>query len=528
MCQKEALLKRALERERAARKAAEEILEAKSAELYLVNQQLKAANAELLTSYSRTTSQLQHVFENIVDAYLIMDLWGNILKMNDAAVQLLGYTSTKDEGNLMELIGPKELPLVQKSFKKLLDKGALTDFEIKITTKNKIKKLIHINASVIYENDKPVGAQGIVRDITLQDAYRKAIEAERVKYSSIIANMNLGLLEVNNDDEIQLVNQSFIEMSGYSEDELIGNKASLLLKVDGEEEIIKNEIEKRLKGKSNSYELKVKVKSGEIKHWLLSGAPNYDLNSNIIGSIGIHLDITDLKSLEVQKEKLLGQLEKRNEELHEYAHIVSHDLKSPLRSINALINWLKEDNKNILDTTSMENIKLIEMTLENMERLISDILNYSSIRSESREDQEFDLQRMLEELLTIMFVPDNIKVSIPDNLPTIIGDKTKIQQVFQNLIGNAIKFNDKDLGLVDIVFEDYLSHYQFSISDNGLGIDPKFHNKIFKMFQSLEKREDSSGIGLSIVKKIINLHDGEIWLESTPGEGTKFYFTLKK
>lgn len=528
MSQNEALLKRALERERAARKAAEEILEAKSAELYEVNKQLKAANAELLTSYSKTTSQLQGVFENIVDAYLIMDLWGNILKMNDAAVDLLGYNSTKDEGNLMDLIGPEELPVVQKSFKELLEKGAITDFEIKITTKDNIQKLVHINASVIYENNEPVGAQGIVRDITIQDAYRKAIEAERIKYSNIIANMNLGLVEVNNDDEIQMVNQSFTAMSGYNEDELIGKRGGRLLQVEGDEDIIKRENEKRLNGESNSYELKVKTKSGEVKYWLLSGAPNYDLKGNIIGSIGIHLDITELKNLEAQKEKLLGQLEKSNEELHEYAHIVSHDLKSPLRSINALITWLKEDNKDTLDASSLENINLIEMTLEKMEQLITDILNYSSVGSESGEDQQFDMQKMLEDLLTIMFVPENIKVTIPNNLPTLIGDKTKIQQVFQNLIGNAIKFNDKEQGLIDVTVQENPTHYQFSISDNGVGIEPKFHDKIFKIFHSLENRDDSSGIGLSIVKKIVNLHDGEIWLESAPGEGTTFYFTLKK
>lgn len=274
MSQNEEVLKRALAREKAARKAAEEILEAKSAELYEVNQKLKAANAELLTSYSKTNSQLQGVFENIVDAYLIMDLWGNILKMNEAAVELLGFESTKDSSNLMSMVIPEEMENVQTSFQKLLKEGSLTNFKIRILTNSKERKLVHINASIIYENGEAVGAQGIVRDITLESAYQKAIETERQKYGNIIANMNLGLVEVNNNDEILMVNQSFVEMSGYSEEELIGKKGGELFQADKDDKIIEAENQKRLDGVSNSYEFKVTNKSGEECYWLISGAPN--------------------------------------------------------------------------------------------------------------------------------------------------------------------------------------------------------------------------------------------------------------
>ncbi|BAO75957.1 sensor histidine kinase [Winogradskyella sp. PG-2] len=522
------ILKRALKREKASRKAAEEILEAKSAELYEVNKKLEASHNELISLYNKTNSQLQGVFENIVDAYVIMDLWGNILKLNDAAVELLGFETTKDDGNLMNLVDPNDKDMITPSFKKLIEAGSITDFKITILTSKKTRKFIHINASIIYENDRAVAAQGIIRDITLEDKYQKALEAEKQKYSSIIANMNLGLVEFNSNDEIQMINQSFSEMSGYKEDELIGKTGWEMFPDDCGSDIIKKESKKHAKGESNSYEVKVKTKNRDTRYWLISEAPNYDLNGNIIGLIGIHLDITDLKSLQFQKESLLSKLEKSNDELQEYAHIVSHDLKSPLRSIDALIQWIKEDNKDQLNEVTLQNFAHIEGTLEKMEQLISDILDYSSIGSENNEKADVNTKELVNELVNILYVPDHIKISVTEDMPIVKGDKIKLQQLFQNLISNAVKFIDKQEGKIDINVKKLPNHFEFSITDNGMGIENQFHDKIFKIFHSLNNSKESTGIGLSIVKKIVDLHKGSIWLESEPGKGSTFYFTLKK
>lgn len=522
------ILRRALSRERASRKAAEEILEAKSAELYELNKKLEASHKELSTLYSKTNSQLQGVFENIADAYVIIDLWGNVLKMNQAATTLLGYNEDDTDVNLLNLVVSEELSNIAPSFTKLLKEGSITDFKVNILTKNKEQKLVHVNASTIYENNMPVAAQGIVRDITLDNKYKLAIEAEKQKYSSIIANMNLGLVEVGLDDKILMVNQSFINMTGYTRKELIGKKGNDFLPIEEDKKISFEKLKERRTNKTDSYELRIKNKKGELRYWMVSGAPNYDLEGKVIGSIGINFDITELKNLQFQKESLLSQLEKSNEELQEYAHIVSHDLKSPLRSIDALISWIKEDNKDNLDKTTLQNISLIETTLEKMEQLISDILNYSSVASGNQDFVDVDIQALVDDLLKIIYIPDNINIKILNDLPIISGDKTKLQQLFQNLISNAVKFNDKEKGLIEINVLDKGKYFKFSIKDNGIGIEPQFHEKIFKIFHSLNKRKDSTGIGLSLVKKIVNLHDGKIWLESEIGKGSTFYFTLKK
>lgn len=652
------ILQRALKREKAARRAAEKILEDKSRELYVLSEELKIINSKLEDAINEKSSQLAGVFENIIDAYMVMDLSGNVLKMNDAASDLFGYDITKEALNVTSLIYTEDTVYAFKSFRELLKKGTFSNYTARIISKYKEVRWVQINASLIYDkNKKPIAAQGIIRDITDQKAFdekliesenrlsslilnldsgvllededrkiiltnakfcelfkipvapeflkgqdcsnaaeeskqlfknpeafihtinqilqdkkqvigkelamnngtileldfipisknktykghlwtyrditlkrqfRKSLEAQKEKYSSIIANMNLGLVEVDNDDQILMVNQSFCEMSGYTEKELIGKVGGKLFPIEQDQHIITTENEKRLAGKSNSYEIKVRNKNGEPKDWLISGAPNYNLQGEVIGSIGIHLDITELKTLEQQKEKILKELENSNNELYEYAHVVSHDLKTPLRSIDALISWIKADNEGKLNNLTLQNFNLIGETLETMERLISNVLEYSSAGSEMNESQEVDLNKTMQDLYKLLFVPPHISIHILKKLPVLNGDPTKFQQLFQNLLSNAIKFSNKDEGIVEIDFVEQPSFYQFSVKDNGIGIEKKFHDRIFKIFQSLHKSKESTGIGLSIVKKIVDVYEGNIWLESEPGKGTTFFFTIKK
>jgi len=653
-----AILERALAREKSARKQAEKILEEKSANLYELTQVLSKSNAELEGTISEKNSQLKGIFENIVDAYVVMDLQGFVIKMNQAAVEMLGYDLTKEKINLFKLVHPDDKGKTAEGFIQLSKKGVLTNFQIKILTKKGKSKFVQINSSIVFDSKNiPIAAQGIVRDITkekedqellkasenrlstlilnldtgvllvdeknqivisnnkigeffscmdeleymkgqnnlefsntqkylFEDSnlyvsrvkelmannefihgdvlkmkngrilerdfipiieneeykghlwsyrdvtlirrYNQNIEAERLKYSSIIANMNLGLLEVDREDKILMANQSFIKMSGYDEKELIGAVASNIFTEGNVKKEVLKETQDRLVGNSNSYELLVKIKNNSRRNWLISGAPQYNINGEIVGSIGIHLDITRFRNLEKQKADLLGRLEKSNTELEEYAHIVSHDLKSPLRSLNALFTWLKEDNEGKFDDTSLKNFDLIQNTLEKMEKLISDILEYSSITSGNEKMEEVDLNEVVLGLPHILFIPEHIELKIQNNLPILKGDETKFQQLFLNIISNAVKYIDKSKGLIEVDVLEFASYYQFSIKDNGIGIAKKDFDKIFKIFQALTENKESSGIGLSIVKKIINLYQGEIWLQSELGKGTTFYFTILK
>ncbi len=648
------LLKKALERQKKARQQAEHILEEKSKELYDVTHHLQETNSKLENLLSEKTSELDGVFINIIDPYVVMDLKFNVINMNTSAKEFLGYDHTRESLNLAKIVHPDFIAYTAQSFKSLIEVGTLKNYRAKIFTKDNSVKWILINSSLIYNTErKPIAAQGIVRDIThemeikqllseqkkqldiivensplgivltdegkivktnatfahllgyseaelkqlhvkdisapedtddsqnlihkmnngevdkfsiIKRYYKKAggfllaktlvsavkdekgkveyqvalieditkkreaeerLKTEREKYSSIIANMNLGLIEVDNRDTIQLVNHSFCKMSGFEEEELVGNKASDILKLK-DKTIIDAKRDLRMSGESDSYEVEVLNKKGEVLHWLVSGAPRYDHTKSVVGSIGIHLDITNQKLLEIQKEKLLKDLEKSNDGLKEYAHIVSHDLKSPLRSISALSSWLLEDYHDKLDENGKFNLQQIQEKIEGMDRLIDGILKYSSITDATLDNSLVDLNEVINEIREIIYVPDHVNIVIMNSLPKIRVDKTKIQQLFQNLMSNAVVNIERSEGLVEIDCLDNKTNWQFSIKDNGVGIPKEYHEKIFKIFQSIGHNERSTGIGLSIVKKIIDLYQGRIWLDSEVGVGTTFHFTIKK
>lgn len=380
----------------------------------------------------------------------------------------------------------------------------------------------------IYKNGKYAGHLWSYDDITIKKRYKESIEAERQKYSNIITNMHMGLLEVDNDDRVLFANQSFCDMSGYSLLDLLGNKASEIFLDIEQQKLIKKKNTLRNEGISDSYEITTKNKGGTKKHWLISGAPNYNLNGELIGSIGIHLDITQQKSLELQKEQLLKKLEKQNQQLNEYAQIVSHDLKAPLRSIHSLITWIKEDNDKEFSEETLQYLSMIESKVEKMDHLIYGILTYSKVDTDDVLNEQIDVNDVINNCIKIIHIPEKIQIQIDNQLPIIKADKFRMQQLFQNLISNAVNYIDKPLGLVSVGCIINEKDYVFYVKDNGPGIAKENQEKIFKIFQSLTKNENSTGIGLSIVKRIVDNYKGEIHIESELSKGATFFIKLPK
>jgi PAS domain S-box-containing protein len=380
----------------------------------------------------------------------------------------------------------------------------------------------------IFEKKIFKGFMWSYRDMTMRLNYRQSIEAQREKYSNIIANMNLGLIEVDTEDVILMVNQRMEVISGYTNVELIGKRAKDLLLVQEDTAIIEKEILRRKKGKSNSYEVRVRRKDGKIRHWLISGAPQYDINGTHRGSIGIHLDISEFKSLQVQKESLFKRLEQSNKELQEYAHVVSHDLKSPLRSISALVHWIKEDIQKEVTTETYSHLEMIDSTLEHMETLITNVLEYSSLGERPLVIEPVDLNELLQKVVSLLQVPPHITIKFKCSFPVLNIDGVKMKQLFQNLISNAVRYSDKSAGIIELDYALAKGNHTFSVKDNGIGIDAAYHEKIFEIFQSLSSHKESTGIGLSIVKKILDFYNGNIWVKSTLGSGSTFYFSFPK
>lgn len=236
----------------------------------------------------------------------------------------------------------------------------------------------------------------------------------------------------------------------------------------------------------------------------------------------------ELIEISNQREELLKNLEIQNQELNEYAHVVSHDLKSPLRNINTLINWILEDENVNLSEESKISLESVLSNVEKMDLTIKGILDYSSIDKLESENRNVDFNLLVSELLRTIILPENINIKIDNELPSMYGNYSRFKQLFQNLIDNAIRYNDKEKGLINIGCKYVNDDVEFYIKDNGIGINEAYFDKIFNVFTKLSSDNHSSGMGLSIAKKIVSFYGGKIWLESTPGEGTTFFFTLQK
>jgi light-regulated signal transduction histidine kinase (bacteriophytochrome) len=223
-------------------------------------------------------------------------------------------------------------------------------------------------------------------------------------------------------------------------------------------------------------------------------------------------------------------LESANQELKDFAYVVSHDLKAPLRGIKTLTDWITTDYADKLDDNGRQQISLLTSRVDRMHNLIDGILQYSRIGRVQEEKVQINLNEVVPEIIDTIAPPENITITIENELPTIKFEPTRITQVFQNLLSNAVKYMDKPKGRikVDCVEED--GFWKFSVADNGPGIEEKHFERIFQMFQTLAPRDEfeSTGVGLTVAKKIVELYKGEIWLESEVGQGSTFFFTLPK
>jgi signal transduction histidine kinase len=227
---------------------------------------------------------------------------------------------------------------------------------------------------------------------------------------------------------------------------------------------------------------------------------------------------------------LLKELESTNKELNDFAYIVSHDLKAPLRGISSLSEWLVSDYADKLDDEGKELINLLIARVKKIYSLIDAILQYSRIGRIKEEIRRVNLNDVVTEVIELLEPIENIQIDITNELPIVYCEETRIEQVFQNLLSNAIKFIDKPQGKITIACTEKNGYWQISVKDNGCGIEKEHFERIFKIFQKLSdnKNSDSTGIGLAIVKKIVEMYGGEVWVESELGVGTTFFFTLKK
>ncbi|MCB0429430.1 MAG: PAS domain S-box protein [Flavobacteriales bacterium] len=288
----------------------------------------------------------------------------------------------------------------------------------------------------------------------------------------------------------------------------------------GERKIIG--IERQVKGRrKDGSEFPLELSISEVK---------LDHNRRVF--TGITRDITARKAAEAERERLIAALERSNKELDEFAYVASHDLKAPLRVIDNASRWLEEDLGDSLDEDSKENIQLMRNRVTRMEKLLDDLLAYSRVGRKMNRDYQEEVAGdvLLNDVLALVMMPEGFSIRVDPGFNECKLMRMPLQQIFLNLINNAIKHHDKKTGTIDVSVEDLGNQYRFSVKDDGPGIPPEFHEQVFKMFQTLQSRDrvEGSGMGLAIVRKQIEHFGGTMTLESEEGKGATFHFTWPK
>ncbi len=254
------------------------------------------------------------------------------------------------------------------------------------------------------------------------------------------------------------------------------------------------------------------------------------VGDQIIGRVWCFRDITDRYQAEKKQAELMTRVAQINEELTHFAYVVSHDLKAPLRGIKLLTEWLCADYGDKLGDQAQEQMTLLQSRVQRMHNLIEGVLQYSRVGRVREDMVAVDLNELVPSIVDIIAPPAHIHIQVEGTLPSVVCEKTRVTQVFQNLLTNAVKYMDKPEGQIRVACRDQGGFWEFRVSDNGPGIEEKYFERIFKIFQTLAPKDecDSTGVGLTIVKKIIELYGGKVWVESVVGQGTTFLFTWPK
>jgi two-component system sensor kinase FixL len=371
---------------------------------------------------------------------------------------------------------------------------------------------------------------------------RYAIERKQTK-QALSRNENLlrtiinatkeAMLSIDENGLINLFNPAAEKMFGHKRDNMIGKPLDSLMPEQYRERH-RQYVEKYFTtGKpdaaiGNTMELPALRSNGEEFPIELSLAAGMLENKQFVIAVG--RDITERKQAELKQAALLRKVENINKELKDFASIVSHDLKAPLRGIKTLANWIMADCGDKFTKDSKEQMDILLARVERMYKLIDGVLQYSRIGRAEGKQIRVNLEEFVPEIIDMVVPPENITVTIENKLPTIECEEIHIMQLFQNLLSNAIKYMDKPQGRINIDCVEKESFWEFSVADNGPGIEEKHFEKIFKMFQALTVREEfqGTGVGLTVTKKIVELYGGEIWIESQIGEGSTFFFTFPK
>ncbi|MGW8392323.1 sensor histidine kinase [Pseudoduganella sp. HUAS MS19] len=480
---------------------------------------------------------LQWLLASATDAMLIIDRAGQLLLVNPALESLFGYGPGELQGKSLETLIPERfrhghVGLRGSYFERPHPRAMGAGFELFATRKDGTEFPVEVSLSPLQDNDVQPMVMATIHDISARKKAEHALQESEARMRAIFETAVDAIITIDEHGIIERVNPAAERMFGYPESEVLGRNVKILMPAphreahDGYLHHYMTTGEKRIIGKGR--EVQGLRRDGSIFPMDLAVTEMWLGGRRMF--TGLVRDITERKHAEEKAQQLLQELTSANEELTNFAYVVSHDLKAPLRGIGSLADWLAHDYADKFNEEGKEHMRLLINRVHRMGALIDGILQYSRVGRIKEAVVPVQLEQLVAEVVDLLAVPAHIKVSVMPGMPAVTGEPTRIQQLFHNLVSNAVKYMDKPQGEIEVGWADEGGQWRFHVRDNGPGIAERHFERIFQLFQTLAPRDrvESTGVGLALVKKIVEMYQGRVWLESELGKGTTFYFTLPK
>jgi PAS domain S-box-containing protein len=489
-----------------------------------------AADGEL---ERESEARYRGLLEAAPDAMVVVNQAGEIVLLNLQAEKQFGYSRDELVGQAVTNIIPEGFAerLIADDLRSTADALAQvigTGIELVARRRDGTEFPIEIMLSPL-ENAEGILVTAAIRDISV----RKAAEEHLAHLAALVESSDDAILSKSLDGTILSWNRGAEKLYGYTAQEVVGRPISLLLPTDRPREVA-DMLEHLRRGEEiDSFETARVTKDGSVIQVSLRMSPIRGTSGEITGASTIARDITARKDAEATLLLKVQELARSNEELGQFAYIASHDLQEPLRMVASYTELLARRYKGRLDSDADEFIAFAVDGANRMQRLIEDLLMFSRVGTRGTDLLGISSEEALQQALINLrgSIEESGAVVTHDLLPEVLADETQLIQLFQNLVGNAVKYRSSAVPRVNISAAiDGQDRWSFAVADNGLGIEPQYFEKIFGMFQRLHKREEyaGTGIGLAVCKKIVERHGGGINVESQPGQGSTFTFTLAR
>ncbi len=472
---------------------------------------------QLVTSQNDRLTKAEKINEN---GSFWINLKSNKIEFSKGFLHLLNptlnYESSKSDLNvLLDLIHPSDKEMVLEGFDNIFKNKTHNELNFRIKTEDGEYKFFNLKGEFDYNKTEFIG---VISDIS---EVRKAIKNFE-DYKTALDQSALVSI-TNRSGKIIFANKKFCEVSKYEEGELLGRDHNIVNSGYHDPAFFRDMWSTIANGKIWRGIVKNEEKD-KTNYWVdTTIIPFMNHKNHPDYYMSIRFDVTE-------RMNSINEIKQKNQELEQFSYVLSHDLKSPLRAIKTLIHFIKEDMEEAdlkLPEEVEKNFDLIDGRVVRMEHLIMSVLSYAQVGG-SQEAEWVNMNEIVEEVKDFIEIPSNFKLKISKDLPMLKGNKIEITQVVQNLITNAIKYNDNEEPELFIYpglrSKNFLIHFK----DNGKGIDPMFHDKVFNLFETLKQKEsfESTGIGLPIVKKVVEKIGGNIYVKSTPGDGADFILSF--